>query len=78
MSNHASRKTIDLHHQQVSNARLRKLKREYEHEHERELHRREMKAYGRAWEIFKAVYIACVLTALVSAGMYAVKVIYGI
>ena len=78
MSNHSTQNRIDLHHDQKENARLRKMKREYEREYKKEMHRREMRKFGVAWEIFKAVYIACVITALVSAGMYAVKVIYGI
>lgn len=78
MSNHTSQKAINLHHTQQENAKIRKLKREYQREHEREMRRREMRKLGIAWEIFKAVYIACVITALMSAGMWAIKVIYGI
>jgi len=77
LSNHSSRKTIDTHHQQVSDARIRKLKREYQREHERELHRREMKAAFIAWEVVKGIFIACLFSTLMSAVVYAINDIYG-
>lgn len=77
MSNHSSQKTINTHHQQVANAKLRKLKREYEREHKRELHRQEMKALVIAWEVLKGIIIACGMTMMMSAVVYALHVVYG-
>ena len=54
------------------------MKRDYEHEQRKQAHRKEMRKLGITWEIFKAVYIACVIMALASAGMYAVRMLYGI
>ena len=77
MSNHSSQKAIDTHHQQVSNARIRKLKREYEREHKRDIHRREMKAAFIAWEILKGVIVACLFTSLISSVIYCLYSLFG-
>jgi len=69
LSNHASKKTINLHHSQVENARLRKLKREYE----KSKQRHEMKYFGIIWELFKAVFAVCVLTTLICSIIYAIR-----
>ena len=76
MSSHHNKKTIELHCQQVDNAKLRRLQERYQRDHAKQQHRREMKSLGMAWEIFKAVYIACVLLTLLSAMAWALGEIY--
>ena len=77
MSNHSSRKTIDTHHQQVSDARIRKMKREYEREYKKEIHRREMRRLGIAWEVLKGIIVACLFTSLISSVIYCLYSLFG-
>lgn len=77
MSNHANNKTINLHHTQVNNAKLRKIRQQYRREHEAVLKKHRMRAFGIAWEVFKAVYIACVIFVLINGLIYALSGLYG-
>ena len=77
MSNHANKSTIDLHHNQVKNAKLKRLKREYDRNHRKELHRRELKSFAIAWECLKGIIVACLFTSLISSVMYCLYSLFG-
>lgn len=77
MSNHSSQKTINLHHSQVENARIRKLKREYEREHRKELHWHEMKKLAFGFEVVKGLIVASVMTSLIASVIYCLYSLFG-
>ena len=78
MSSSHSKKTIEKHHVQVDNSRLRKIKEQYEKDHAKQQYRREMKQLGIAWQVFKAVYIACLFLSLLSAMGWAIGEVYNV
>jgi len=77
LSNHSTQNRIDLHHKQVKSARLCKMKREYEREYKKEMHRREMRRFGIAWEVLKGVIVACLFTSLISSVIYCLYSLFG-
>lgn len=53
------------------------MKEQYERKHMKQERKREMKAIGIAWEVFKAVYLVCYLLIMVSGLIYVLDVLYG-
>lgn len=77
MSNHSSQSRINLHHSQVENAKIRKLKRKYEREHQKEIHRTEMKKLAFGLEVVKGLIVASVMTSLIASVIYCLYSLFG-
>lgn len=76
MSNHRSQKSINLHHKQVDNARLKKLKAQYEREHRYNAQRARGLRVKLAIDIFKAVYISFFVIGLATAIIYCLSELF--